>query len=158
MDLNPIDFKALQHLMAQGRITWSELAGLLDLSAPATADRVRRLEEKQVIKGYAALVDPVSVGCTLTAFVFITLDRPKHRTTFLKKINSLPEIQECHHIAGDDDYLLKIRCADARELEQLVSDELKGMTGVSKTRTTIVLSTVKETPELPLKEEVTPEE
>lgn len=158
MDLNSTDFKALQHLMAQGRITWSDLAGLLELSAPATADRVRRLEEKQVIKGYAALVDPESVGCSLTAFVFVTLDRPKHRSSFLKKVNAFPEIQECHHMTGDDDYLLKIRCANTRELEQLVSEEIKGLTGVLKTRTTIVLSTVKETPELPLKEEITPEE
>lgn len=150
MDLNETDFKAIQHLMVQGRITWSELAGLLELSAPATADRVRRLEERQVIKGYAALVDPEQVGCGLTAFVFVSLERPKHRPSFLKKINELPEVQECHHIAGDDDYLIKLRCSGTRELERLVSEELKGMTGVHRTRTTIVLSTVKETPALPL--------
>jgi Lrp/AsnC family leucine-responsive transcriptional regulator len=158
MDLNSIDFKALQHLMAQGRITWSDLAGLLELSAPATADRVRRLEEKQVIKGYAALIDPQAVGCSLTAFVFVTVDRPKHRSNFLKKVSALPEIQECHHIAGDDDYVLKVRCADASELEKLIGEELKGMAGVLRTRTTIVLSTVKETPELPLKEPAIPQE
>lgn len=151
MDLNETDLKAIQHLMSQGRITWSELAGMLELSAPATADRVRRLEERQVIQGYAALVNPEAVGCGLTAFVFITLERPKHRPNFLKRVASLSEVQECHHIAGDDDYLLKVRCGSTRELEKLVSEDLKGVTGVIKTRTTIVLSTVKETPALPLK-------
>ncbi|HHP7245511.1 MAG TPA: Lrp/AsnC family transcriptional regulator [Elainellaceae cyanobacterium] len=151
MDLNETDFKALQHLMTQGRITWSELAGILELSAPATADRVRRLEERQVIQGYAALINPEAVGCTLTAFMSVTLERPKHRAAFLKKVQSLPEIQECHHITGDDDYLLKLRCRDTEELERIITDELKGLPGIIKTRTTIVLSTNKETPSLPLK-------
>ncbi|MGB3495466.1 MAG: Lrp/AsnC family transcriptional regulator [Elainellaceae cyanobacterium] len=151
MDLNETDLKAIQYLMGQGRITWSELAGLLELSAPATADRVRRLEERQVIQGYSALVNPEAVGCGLTAFVFITLERPKHRPNFLKKIAALAEVQECHHIAGDDDYLLKVRCGTTLELEKLVSEDLKGLTGVIKTRTTIVLSTVKESPVLPIK-------
>ncbi len=150
MDLNETDFKALQHLMSQGRITWSELAGILELSAPATADRVRRLEERQVIKGYAALVDPEAIGCGLTAYVSITLERPKHRDAFIKKVQSLAEIQECHHITGDDDYLLKLRCRDTQDLERIVTNELKGLPGILRSRTTIALSTVKETPVLPL--------
>ena len=150
MDLDDVDFKAIQYLMSQGRITWSELAGILELSAPATADRVRRLEERNVIQGYAALVDPQAVDCGLTAFVSITLDKSKHRNTFLKKIQSLSEIQECHHITGEDDYLLKVRCRDTAELERLVGEDLKGLTGISKTRITIVLSTAKETPVLPI--------
>ena len=150
MDLNDIDVKAIQYLMLQGRITWSELAGILELSAPATADRVRRLEERNVIKGYAALIDPEAVGCGLTAFVSVTLDKSKHRTTFLKKIQNLPEVQECHHVTGEDDYLIKIRCRDTGELERLVGEEIKSLTGISKTSTNIVLSTAKETPVLPL--------
>ncbi|MGF1498758.1 MAG: Lrp/AsnC family transcriptional regulator [Elainellaceae cyanobacterium] len=151
MDLNETDLKVIHHLMVQGRITWSELAGLLELSAPATADRVRRLEERQVITGYAALVNPEFVGCSLAAFIAVTLDRPKHRDAFLKKVQLMPEVQECHHVTGDDDYFLKVRCRDTQDLERLISDELKSMTGVLKTRTTIVLSTAKETPMLPIK-------
>lgn len=150
MDLDDVDFKAIHYLMSQGRITWSELAGILELSAPATADRVRRLEERNVIKGYAALVDPQTIHCGLTAFVSITLEKSKHRNTFLKKIESLPEIQECHHVTGDDDYLLKVRCRDTADLERLVGEDLKGLAGIAKTRTTIVLSTAKETPILPI--------
>ncbi|GAB4369586.1 MAG: Lrp/AsnC family transcriptional regulator [Elainellaceae cyanobacterium] len=150
MPLDEIDLKVIWHLMRQGRMTWSELANLLGLSSPATADRVRRLEERQVIKGYAALVEPDAIGCHLTAFLAVTLEHPRYRAEFLEKIQELPEIQECHHVTGDDDYLLKIRCHTTKELEHLISDQLKSLPGILRTRTTIALSTLKETPVLPI--------
>jgi len=126
------------------------LAATLELSPPATADRVRRLEERGVVQGYSALVDPEAVGCGLTAFIAVTLERPEHRDAFLKRILELPQIQECHHVAGDDDYLLKVRCRSPRDLEQIISERIKSLQGIVRTRTTIVLSTAKETPALPL--------
>lgn len=150
MGIDTVDYKVIRHLMTQGRMTWSELAGSLQLSAPATADRVRRLEERHVIKGYVALVDPEAVGCGLTAFITVTLERPEHRHPFLGLVERLPQVQECHHVAGEDDYWLKVRCANTKGLEHLISNELKALPGVVRTRTTIVLSTVKETPVLPL--------
>jgi len=153
MNLDYLDYKVIQCLMTQGRITWSELAGHLELSAPATADRVRRLEERQIITSYAALVNPESVGCHLTAFVAVTLEHPRYRAEFLNKIHQLAEIQECHHITGDDDYLLKVRCHTTKGLEHLISEELKGLPGILRTRTTIALSTVKETPVLPIQQQ-----
>lgn len=150
MSLDEIDFKVIEYLMQQGRITWSELASLLNLSAPATADRVRRLEERRVIQGYTALINPDAIGCDLIAFVAVTLGHPTQRTQFLHKVQSLPEIQECHHVTGEDDYWLKVRCRNTKDLERLIGEELKGALGFLKTRTTIVLSTVKETVELPL--------
>ncbi len=148
--MDEIDIKVLQQLMVQGRITWSELASLLQLSAPATADRVRRLEEKGIIQSYAALVNPELIGCSITAFIAVTLDRPAHRQGFLDLVNQLPEIQECHHVTGDDDYLLKVRCTSTRSLEALISNQIKGLPGLLRTRTTLALSTVKETPVLPI--------
>jgi Lrp/AsnC family transcriptional regulator, leucine-responsive regulatory protein len=148
--MDEIDIKVLQQLMVQGRITWSELAGLLQLSAPATADRVRRLEEKGIIQSYAALVNPELIGCGITAFIAVTLDRPEHRQGFVDLVNQLPEIQECHHVTGDDDYLLKVRCTSTRSLEELISNQIKGLPGILRTRTTLALSTVKETPVLPI--------
>jgi Lrp/AsnC family transcriptional regulator, leucine-responsive regulatory protein len=150
MSLDEIDIKVMQVLMAQGRITWAELASTLGLSAPATADRVRRLEERGVIQGYAALIDAESVGCDLTAFITVSLAHPDQRSDFLQKIQSLPEIQECHHVTGEDDYWMKVRCHNTKDLERLISDELKGSLGYLKTRTTIALSTVKETVVLPI--------
>jgi Lrp/AsnC family leucine-responsive transcriptional regulator len=136
--------------MREGRSTWSELARLLDLSAPAAADRVRRLEERGVIRGYSAVVDPEAVGLGVTAFVAVTLERPEHRAGFLGWVDGAPEVQECHHVAGEGDFLLKVRCAAVRDLETIVSEEIKGLAGVTSTRTTVVLSTRKETPVLPL--------
>lgn len=148
--MNEHDLQSLRRLMRDGRITWAELAQLLGLSAPAAADRVRRLEERGVIRGYAALVDPEAVGLGVTAFVAVTLERPEHRAGFLGWVDDTPEVQECHHVAGEGDYLMKVRCAAVRDLERIVSEGVKGLDGVAATRTTVVLSTRKETPVLPL--------
>lgn len=141
--------------MNNGRITWAELGGYLGLSSPATAERVRRLEEQGIIKGFTALIDPEAVGCGLTAFVAITLDHPEHRNHFLMKVAEMREVQECHHVTGDDDFLLKVRCRGTRDLERVISDQIKNVPGVTRTRTTIVLNTYKETPMPPIFSETT---
>ncbi len=148
--MNSFDLKIIRCLMGNARTTWAELGTLLGLTAPAAADRVRRLEERGVIKGYAAIVDPEAVGCLVTAYISVTLAKPADRKDFLTQIAALPQVQECHHIAGDYDYLLKIRNHTLRELETFVSEALKEIPGVVKTHTTIVMSTLKETPVLPV--------
>ncbi len=148
--MDSYDLKIIKHLMANARSTWSELGGILGMSAPAAAERVRKLEEQGIIKSYSALVDPDAAGCSLAAFIAVTLERPRHRAAFLKTIAQKPEILECHHIAGDEDYILKVRCAGTRDLEKLVSEDIKSIEGVVKTKTTVILSTIKETPVLPL--------
>lgn len=150
MPLGPLDLKAIAYLMQRARITWSELAAVLGLSAPAAADRVRRLEERGIIRGYHAQVDPQQLGYLLTAFIAVTLDQPQSRQDFISKVMALPEIQECHHVTGEDDYLLKVRCRSTQALEHLISDQLKSLPGIQKTRTIIVLSTVKENFLLPV--------
>lgn len=143
--MDEIDRRILNKLMENGRATWKVLALELELSQPTIADRVRRLEEQGVILGYRGVVTPAAIGLHLAAFVAVTLGRPDDREPFLKKIAKLPEIQECHHIAGDYDYLLKIRCANTKALDNLISGELKNLKGVLRTQTTIVLDTMKET-------------
>ena len=145
-----IDRKLLESLMANGRISFADLAGLVGLSAPAVAERVRGLEHRGVIRGYAALGDPIQLGCPVTAFVAVALERPEHRAPFAELVRELPEVQECHHVAGDFDYMLKVRCAALLDLERIVGETIKGLAGVVRTRTTIALSAVKETPALPL--------
>lgn len=152
MTLDSLDMKILGQLMQQARITWAELAAHLGLSAPAAADRVRKLEERGVIQGYLTKVDADSLGYDLTAFIAVTLEHPRDRGGFLAQVHALPEIQECHHIAGEGDYLLKVRCRGTRGLERLITDALKEIPGVMQTRSTIVLSTVKETISLPCAE------
>lgn len=148
MDTN--DLKVIQQLMEQARTTWAELGALIGLSGPAAADRVHKLEESGIIKGYSAVVEPEAIGCSLAAFIAVVLDQPERRSQFLSLVHSLPEVQECHHIAGAEDFILKVRCANTRDLERLISDEFKSIAGV-RTRTTIILSTVKETPVMPIK-------
>ena len=114
---------------------------------------MRRLEDRAVIRGYAALLDTDALGCPLLAMVSVTLDRPSHRAGFLQWVAHATEVMECHHVAGDEDYVLKVRCAGTQALERLVSDGLKALPGVLRTRTTIVLSTVKETVVPPLPKE-----
>lgn len=150
MVLNNIDLKILELLTRNGRATWSELSNSLELSSPAIAERVRRLEERNVITGYSALLSPEEVGCKVTAYIAVTLGQPGKRDLFLKKIVKMSEVQECHHIAGEDDYLLKVRCQGNLDLERLISAGLKEIPGVIRTKTTVVLNTHKENPNPPI--------
>lgn len=148
MDTN--DIKALRLLQDEGRTSWSRLGELLGMTGPAAADRVRRLEEQGIIRGFTALIDPESVGLALTAFIALSLEKPAHREAFLKRVQALPEIQECHHCTGEDDYLLKVRCRGVSDLDRLINTELKSLSGVLRTRTTIVMRTSKDSPALAL--------
>jgi Lrp/AsnC family leucine-responsive transcriptional regulator len=149
--MDTLDSKALTFLMKSGRATWAELGTLLGLSAPSAADRVRKLEEHGVIRGYAAIIDPAAVGHPLTAYVSVSLSSHRNRAAFLRGIEKMEQVSECHHVAGDDDYLLKVRCRGTQDLDHLLAHELKDKLGVARTRTTIVLSTAKESVEVPIK-------
>jgi Lrp/AsnC family leucine-responsive transcriptional regulator len=135
--------------MQDGRITWAELGQRLGLSPPAAAERVRRLEEQGVIEGYRATANAERLGFGVLAFVYVTLG-PKGAAAFQRFARAHPMILECHHLAGDDDYLLKVRCRRMSELETFLVDDLKGRNGVARTRTTIALGTAKETMALPV--------
>jgi len=148
--MDSLDKKAIRFLMEHGRATWAELGHVLGLSAPATADRVRKLENAGVIRGYAALPDPEQLGCPLLAYVSVTLASQRSRSAFLKAVGRMEEVLEAHHIAGEDDYLLKVRCRNTHDLDRVLARELKAKYGVARTRTTIVLATAKETIRFPV--------
>ena len=148
--LDSADSKAIQRLSRDARESWADLGAALGLSAPAAAERVRRLQERGIIRGFTAVVDPEASGFPVLAFVAVTLDRQDVRATFLDAVRRHELIQECHHVAGDDDFLLKVRARGMRDLEHLLAEELKGRLGVARTRTTIVLGTAKETASLPV--------
>lgn len=148
--MDDIDLKIIQKLMADGRTTWSELGSWLGMSAPAIADRVRRMEESGTIKNFSVNINPASIGCNVTAFVYVILEHPRVRPPFLQLVQDCEAIQECYHMAGEEDYCLKVQVANLGDLEKLISEKLKGVSGVVKTRTTIALSCVKETNALPI--------
>jgi Lrp/AsnC family leucine-responsive transcriptional regulator len=126
------------------------LAEELGLSAPADAERVHKMEASGTIRGYTAILNPESIGYPLTAFVALTLAANSERSRFLAGIEQIPEILECHHVTGDNDYLLKVRCKSTVDLDRLLNEELKTSLGVGHSRTTIVLRTSKETTNLPI--------
>lgn len=139
-----LDLRALRLLVKQGRMTWAELAQHLELSGPATAERVRRLEDRGYISGYGALLDRGALGYGLTAFVGVDLASASHRAAFLERIEQLPEVLECHHVTGDHDYLLKIACRSPLHIDQFLNESIKQNGEVAKTRTVIVLGSPKE--------------
>lgn len=131
--------------MVDGRVTWSDLAQRFDVSSPAIRDRIRRLEKRGILRGYGVVVDPMALGYDVTAFVSVVLEHPQYRQGFLDYVQGATAIQECHHVAGDGDYLLKVRCGKIADLERILSEEIKGLPGILQTKTAIALSTVKET-------------
>lgn len=147
--LSALESKLCRLLVKNARASWAELAGHIGYTPPVAAERVHRLEERGVIRGYAAMLDPEKVGLPLTAFVAVILDRPARRADFLKKVDKLEQVLEVHHTAGAEDYLLKVVAASMRELDTFLGDVLKGIPGVARTRTTIVLGTAKSVPLLP---------
>jgi Lrp/AsnC family leucine-responsive transcriptional regulator len=148
--MDSTDHELLRRLQHDGRAHWAELASAVKLTPPAVAERVHKLTTAGVIRRIAARVDPDAVGLPLLAFVAVTLGHPRDRRPFLARVAAAPEILECHHVAGEHDFLLKVRCAGTAALDTLLSDTLKAMDGVVRTNTTIVLGSPKETDVLPL--------
>lgn len=142
--MDSLDIKIMQALSGKGRMTLSELSERTGLSSPTLSERIRKLEDQSVIKGFTLLVDPGKMGFSLLSFIAVTLERSSDRQRFLELVAEMEEILECHHIAGDFDYLLKVRSRNTTHLEEIISDRLKSLEGVSRTRTMIALSSVKE--------------
>lgn len=121
MDLDDLDWRILEFLQQDGRMTFTELARRVNLSAPATTERVRRLEQLGVITGYAAVVNPQLLGLPLQAIVRVRvrgLDSPRFREHLLSR----PEVCDADHVTGDDCWLLRVRCRSMAELEELVDN------------------------------------
>jgi Lrp/AsnC family leucine-responsive transcriptional regulator len=146
------DRAILERLMTEGRVTWAELASDIGVSPPSVADRVRKLEERGVIRGYAAQVDPAAVGSDALAFVAVGTAGPEAHPAIVEWARQTPEIQECHITSGEFDYLLKVRCRSVDDLGRFLREELRAIPGVMRTVTSVVLGTVAETVRVPLPE------
>ena len=144
MILDDIDTTILEILQKEGRTRRNELADLVGLSLPAASERLRKLEEAGVITGYFAKVDYRMLGKDITAFVLVTVDSSKHFSAFVDHVNATDDILECHGITGDGTHLLKVRTDNTETLEKLLG-KVQSWLGVTKTTTSMVLSTSKET-------------
>lgn len=150
--LDAVDRRLLRVLQDDGRISNAELARRCNLSPAACFERMRRLREKKVITGYAALINPAKVGRGLMIFVEVLLDRTTGDMfeAFAEAVRRQPEVLECHMVAGGFDYLIKARVGDMEAYRAFLGDVLVRMPGVRETRTYAVLEEVKSTTALPL--------
>jgi Lrp/AsnC family leucine-responsive transcriptional regulator len=150
--LDLIDYQILDLLQRNARLTQVQIASAVGLSQPAVAERVRKLEESEAIQGYVARLDPRRMGNDIRAFIGVRISHPRHHDAFTRAIQGIPEVLECHRVAGADSYLLKVVTKDTGTLDALISGTVRRLVGVTRTHTTIVLSAVKEGTAVPLPE------
>ncbi|MGB3543340.1 Lrp/AsnC family transcriptional regulator [Rubrivirga sp.] len=146
--LDAIDVQILDLLQRRGRIKRTEIAEAVGLSIPSVSDRMRKLEARGVTTGFRATVDAKRLGWDVTAFVFVQSVGSDHYPEFIETVTALDEVQELHSVTGDGSHVLKVRVKNTTGLEQLLA-RLQGVPGVRGTRTSLVLSTHKETTYLP---------
>lgn len=142
--LDRIDRRILRLLQADGRLTNAELAKRVNVSAATCHRRTQRLFDEGLVRTVRAVVDPAAVGCGSLVLVGVTLDRSTRESfaAFEAAARKLPSILDCHLVAGDFDYFLKIRLRDMSEFNRLHSDQLLGLPGVRQTRTFFVIKEV----------------
>jgi Lrp/AsnC family transcriptional regulator, leucine-responsive regulatory protein len=142
--LDGVDLQILNIMQSSAKIPNVELARQLEMAPSAVLERVKKLEQKEVILGYSTRINPLAVQQRLLAFIFIKASDGMGSTETARMISEIPEVQEVHHIAGDDCFLIKIRTADSASLMNIMRTRLSGIPRIVSTRTTIVLETVKE--------------
>jgi Lrp/AsnC family leucine-responsive transcriptional regulator len=148
--MDAIDRKILVALQQDGSAGLAELSKVAGLSVSATAERVKRLEERQVIRGWRADLDPAAVGCPLLAFVFVALrGGAKEEAAFRKAMRREEAVLECHQVSGVWTHLLKLRLPDLAALEGFLAG-LRGQSAVDRTEVLVALATAKETAILPV--------
>ena len=139
-----IDYKLVELLQQNARMTQMEMASEVGLSQPAVAERMRKLEQEGIISGYSARVNARKVGKDITAFIGVSIEHPRYNAGFAKKILALPDVLECHRVTGSDSYLLKVVTENTESLDRLISELLRVIPGVTRTLTSIVTSSIKE--------------
>lgn len=142
--LDDTDILILNHLQQNGRAQRNRLAEIVGLSVPSVSERMRKLEERNLIQGYHAVLNAKQFNLDITGFIFVEVDGSANYPTFVEQVTKESEVLECHSITGDGSHILKIRTRNTETLEKLLS-KLQSWVGVKKTRSNIVLTTYKET-------------
>jgi len=137
------DNKILQLLSGNGRITGADIARKINLSLPAVTERLRKLDRSGYIDKYTIKMNRKKLELNILAFIQVWIDHSKGLPS-VDNIVALNEVLECHHVAGDYDLLLKVVVTDTAALEELLVKKIKGIKSVTRTSTTIILSTYKE--------------
>ena len=146
--LDKIDLNILRLMQTNARITNVDIARELNMAPSGVLERVKKLEQKKVILQYTARLNPSPLRQKLLAFIFMKAADGLGSSATGKELAKIPEVQEVHHIAGEDCYLVKVRTADSASLMELMRNSFSKMPNILSTRTTIVLETVKEEQQL----------
>ena len=146
--LDKVDLSILNLMQVNARISNADLARELDMAPSAVLERVKKLEQKKVILQYTVRLNPNPLHQKLLAFVFMKATDGLGCSTTGKELAKIPEVQEVHHIAGEDCYLVKIRTADSASLMELMRNHFSKIPNILSTKTTIVLETIKEEQQL----------
>jgi len=154
VEMHPVDRQIVEILQEQGRIPNVQLADRVGLSPPAVLERVRKLEEKGIITGYAAMVDHRKVGMGAVSFVAVSLNlhQKDSMENFHAFVGECASVRECYHIAGTDDYLLKVYARDIADYENFLLHSLTRIKGIDRVKTMFVLSTLKRETGVPIEE------
>lgn len=152
LNLDKIDLKILKTLQANAKITNLQLSAEVGLSPAPTLERVKKLENAKLIKGYYTEVNEEALGIGIKAIIQITLTRQIENAiaNFKKEINRIPEIMECYQVTGSADYILIVMLKDIRDFEALISQRLSKMEEIGQMQTMMILSKVKDSKVLPL--------
>ena len=148
--LDDIDLKILTLLQPNSYLSNVELAKKLGMAPSAVLERVKKLEQRGIITGYPTRINPEALNLNLLAFIFIKSSEGPGNVTVAKQLAKFPEILELHHIAGEDCYIAKVRAKDPLSLVQFMRERFSKVKGITNTKTTIVLQTVKEDNHLPI--------
>jgi Lrp/AsnC family leucine-responsive transcriptional regulator len=146
--IDEIDAKILELLQRDGRMKRSDVAEEVDLSISAVSERMRKLEERGVIEGYRAIVDPKRLHLDITAFIRVSVDGSERYADFVERVRDMKPVLEVHSVTGAGSHVLKVRTKNTTTLERFLS-EIQAIPGVTQTTTSIVLSTFKESRVVP---------
>ena len=149
--MDTTDLALLKRLQTQGRTKRNELAEEVGLSIPAASERMRKLEERGILQGVYAKLEPKLIGLDVAVFITVTVESSNKYPDFLRAAQAHPEVLEVHAITGEGSHLVKARTWNTSTLERLLS-QIQQWPGVKQTRTNVVLSTYKETAALPIEE------
>ena len=149
--IDDIDLHILNIIQNDGKISNAKLARQLQMAPSGILERVRKLEKKGILEGYEVRLNPTKLGLTVTAFIHVLTSDSVGSTKVGEKLAEFPEIQEVHWIAGDYNYLVKTKLRDASDLRALLK-KCGQIKGLSDTRTTLVLETVKDSQAIPVEQ------
>ena len=148
--IDATDLQILTILQSSARTSNADIARQVGMAPSAILERIRKLEQRGVIQGYEARIDPAAVGLGMLAYVAVRTDERVGDECAGERLARIPEVQEVHHVAGEDCFLLKVRVRDAKALGRLLQEQIKAVEPVRSTRTTVVLDTLRESSLLPL--------